>query len=105
MTAISIQGLDKATVLAALYNASPPVGMGFLNPGARQQMTAEQAAQRIESAGSDLYFDYLQGRVMKIDLAGDAVDTRLYDRDNGQGSGARVIEALRDKKAVGGSPR
>ncbi|MFA5049133.1 MAG: hypothetical protein WC516_08970 [Patescibacteria group bacterium] len=30
------------------------------------------------------YFDYLGGKVMKINLAGDSLDTRLYDRDNGE---------------------
>ncbi len=28
---ISINGLDKAAVLAALYNASRPQGMGFMH--------------------------------------------------------------------------
>lgn len=38
-----------------------------------------------------IYFDYLQGRVMKVDLAGDELDPRLYDRDNGEGAARRAI--------------
>ncbi|WP_137991219.1 hypothetical protein [Streptomyces vilmorinianum] len=92
---VNIDGLDKASVLAALYNASQPFGMGFLNPAASNGMTVEQAAEALERAGDDLYFDYLQGRVMKVDLNGDAIDPRLYDRDNGPGACAAVIAPLR----------
>jgi hypothetical protein len=48
-------------------------------------MTYEQA-EDILSKSHDKYFDYLKGRVMKIDLSGEMMDTWLYDRDNGQGS-------------------
>ncbi len=41
------------------------------------------------------YFDYLAGRVMKVEIDGDTLDTYLYDRDNGQGAGERIINALR----------
>ncbi len=46
---------------------------------------------------SHTYFDYLAGRVMKIDLSGDELDPRLYDRDLGQGAAERTIDALRRK--------
>lgn len=95
MTIVDIRSLDKAAVLAALYNASQPLGLGFLTPGSGQQMTVEESGRVLAEAGDNLYFDYLRGRVVKVDLSGDEVDTRLYDRDNGAGSGAQVIEALR----------
>ena len=50
-----------------------------------EQMTAEEGQK----------FDYLNGRVMKIDLSGDELDTRLYNRDNGVDSAENVIRALR----------
>lgn len=88
---ISIEGLDKAAVLAALYNASRPQGMGFMkydpNP-----MTVEQAREILSKQVS---FDYLMGRVMKISLDSDDLDTWGYDRDNGQGAAAKVIAELR----------
>lgn len=87
---ISIKGLDKAAVLAALYNASQPQGMGNAqydpNP-----MTIEEA-QRILARSTN--FDYLKGRVMKIDLASDEMYVGAYDRDNGQGTAQRVINSL-----------
>lgn len=89
---IDISGLDKGAVLAALYNASRVQGMGFLQAKSGE-MTPEEGAEIIARMG--LYFDYLHGKVLKIDLAGDTLDPRLYDRDLGQGAAARAIEGLR----------
>lgn len=88
---ISIEGLNKAEVLAALYNASRPVGMGAL-----RFMDADLSildATRIIERGQ-LDFDYLQGRVMKVDLSSDEFDERLYDRDNGYGAAFDAVSAL-----------
>ncbi len=89
---INIKGLSKAAVLAALYNASKIQGMGYLQakPG---QMTEAMAEQELE-ASPDKYFDYLHGKVMKIDLRGDTLRTGLYDRDNGEGAAERAIKHL-----------
>lgn len=96
---ISLEGLNKAAVLAALYNASRQQGMGFFQSRGATEMTEEQAQQELD-ANPRLYFDYLHGRVMKIDLRTDDLEERLYDRDNGQGAAARVIEQLRQQKAA-----
>lgn len=93
---MNIKGIDKAAVLAALYNASRQQGMGFMNQRGQQQMTIEDARKELER---ESYFDYLHGRVMKISLSGDDLDTRLYDRDNGQGAGERAISHLLQKAA------
>lgn len=88
---VNIQGLDKAEVLAALYNASKVQGLGFLQarPG---NMTVEHARELLEDS---TYFDYLYGRVMKIDLTSDKhFDERFYDRDNGPGAAQRVVDKL-----------
>lgn len=100
---IPIIGLDKAEVLAALYNYAQPQGMGFMhfNP---KLMTREEAQEEInwrqkeidDGYADQLYFDYLRGRVMKVDIAGDELDERLYDRDNGQGAAEKIITALRE---------
>ena len=90
MSTIALTGLDKAAVLAALYNASKPQGMGFLHYDPKP-MTREEAAVLLEQTA---YFDYLKGRVMKVDLSGDELDTWGYDRDNGQGAAERAIAEL-----------
>lgn len=75
-----ITGLDKAEVLAALYNGAAPQGRGFLHfvPG---DATPGQMSEVIAARGGNLDFDYLQGRVMKVHLSGDEFDPWLYDRD------------------------
>jgi len=89
---IDISGLDKAEVLAALYNAARPQGMGFA------QYTPEPMsfAEAQELLGQTRRFDYVRGRVMKIDFEeGDVLDVGLYDRDNGEGAAHMVINSLR----------
>ena len=89
---VQLKGLDKAAVLAALYNASRAQGMGFMHYDPTP-MTVEEARALLES---DDDFDYLRGRVMKINLDGDELDTWAYDRDNGEGCVAKVIASLRE---------
>lgn len=93
---IDIRGLDKAAVLAALYNNSRPQGMGFLhyNP---VPMTRDEAGTYID--GGQTYYDYLKGRVMKVDLSGDQLYPGLYDRDLGEGAAQRAIDTLREGMA------
>jgi hypothetical protein len=85
---MDIKGISKAKILAALYNASQPLGLGFLQ--AKPGDMTEQEAQVLLDAGQT-YFDYLHGRVMKIDLSGDELHTALYDRDNGRGAAEDAI--------------
>ena len=91
---VSIAGLNKAEVLAALYNRAQPQGMGFLHFDPRP-WTKEDAEAYISDTGNRLYFDYVKGRVVKCDLSGDDLDTWGFDRDNGTGAAQEVIENLR----------
>lgn len=89
---VNIQGLSKAEVLAALYNNSRVQGMGFLQ-AVNGEMTTKQAEELLNKT---TYFDYLYGKVMKVDLASDIeFDEWLYDRDNGTGKAERVVDGLR----------
>lgn len=83
--------MNKADVLAALYNASKPQGMGMRHYDPTP-MTPEIAQELL---GQNTNFDYLKGRVMKIDLSSDELDPWLYDRDNGQGSAEAAINSLK----------
>jgi len=87
---INISRSDKAEVLAALYNNSHAQGMGFLH-FTPEPMTADQARELLQKR---TYFDYLQGRVMKVDLSGDELNPRLYDRDNGDGAAAAALASI-----------
>ena len=94
---IDIKGMDKAELLAGLYNNSKPLGLGFLQADPNP-MTKEEAAEIIREEG--LGFDYLKGRVMKINLEGDTLNPWGYDRDNGAGSVATVVQNLKNGVAV-----
>ena len=85
---MDISKLDKAAVLAALYNHARPQGMGFLHFDPKP-MTVEQAKEIL--ATGQTYFDYVKGRVMKVDLSKNFLDTWLYDRDNGPGAAENAI--------------
>lgn len=90
--AIKLQKLDKASVLAALYNASKAQGMGHMQHSSKP-MTKEEA-QKLLDGNPNQYFDYLGGRVLKIDLSKDELDTWLYNRDNGQDAAEKAIKAI-----------
>ena len=87
---MDIKGLDKAAILACLYNASKPQGMGFLHY-TPEGMTVEEARELLKG---QTYFDYLKGRVMKIDLAKDDLETWLYNRDNGPEAAEHAIARM-----------
>lgn len=91
MTTINISGLDKAEVLAALFNASRQQGMGFMHTEGRGLLTVSDARELLKI---EKYFDYLRGRVMKITIEDD-LRVALYDRDNGPGAAERAIAPLR----------
>lgn len=101
---VNIENLPHAEILAALFNNSHPVGMGILAAihGPRE-LSVEMAQEIIdERGGKSIYFDYLFGRPLKVDLSnGRELDPRLYDRDNGgPGTAAHLIGELRKKKGL-----
>ena len=90
---IDISKKDKAEVLAALYNASKPVSRGWMQFNS-MPMSVEEARILLERTS---YFDYIKGRVIKVDLSGNELETWLYDRDNGDGAAARVLSQVVDR--------
>lgn len=96
MSSLPITEDQKPKLLTALYNAAKPLGMGFLHydPTPMTITEAEQIlAEANERQRGHVYFDYLKGRVMKLDFSGDTLNFRLYDRDNGEGRGEWVARA------------
>lgn len=93
---IDISNVRSCDVLAALYNFSKPLGYGHLQYE-EGDMTPEEA-QRLLDMKRSTYFDYLKGRVMKVDVAGPELDPRLYDRDNGPGAAQKALVSLVPKK-------
>lgn len=89
---IDVSDIPPAELLAALYNAARPRGLGHLlyDP---KPMKPEEAEQFLGEPTA--YIDYLHGRVLKVWINGRTLDPILYDRDNGLGAAQRVVDALR----------
>lgn len=96
---ISIKGLNKAEVLKALYDHSHVQGMGIYQVVPEGTVTAEHCQMLLDTTGYP-YFDYLYGRVIKVDLSGDEFDERLYDRDCGPGAAERAVRPIRNQNVI-----
>ncbi|WP_280426813.1 hypothetical protein [Nocardia carnea] len=94
MSEVDITGLDPAAVFAALYNNAKIQGKGIHDPRGSVPLTIDNAREHLKFPGR---FDYVHGRVLKIDLypTTTTLNLSLYDRDNGVGLGQRVVENLR----------
>lgn len=98
---VNTKGLNKAEVLSVLFNNSKVQGfnaqmveMGIMEKP--KNMTKEEAQSILDRMGKKKYFDYLNGKVMKIDLTSDdEFEEWMYDRDNGKGSAEKAINSLR----------
>lgn len=103
---VDISGIPKAKLLAALYNAARPIGFGVLEAhiASREGLSvmSEQHAQSLIDAYyldscTRLYFDYVYGRPLKVDISDATMETGLYDRDQGEGQAWRVVLQLRQE--------
>lgn len=103
---INIKGLDKAEVLYSLWHNSHVQGMSFLGLP-EKEFTMERAQELIKESGYDpegenhpncLYFDYVDGHVIKCNITGDEFDERLYERDCGEGAALKAIEYVEQHK-------
>lgn len=98
MSNIDITGIAKHKILQALFNASKQQGLGILDKfGAlpMDEMGAQEIVRGMALDGYPLRFDYLRGRIMKVDLSDDTLDPYLFDRDNGSGAAAAAIDSIR----------
>jgi hypothetical protein len=67
--------------------------LGFLDTSGARNISVSDATEIIATYRT-MYFDYLRGRVMKVDISGDDLDTALYNRDNGAGAAERALDHL-----------
>lgn len=97
MGMVNIRGLDKAEVLHALWRHSHAQGMSFLGltPEGFTLQKAQDLIKERQENNIKLYFDYVEGHVIKCDLSGDSFDEFLYDRDCGPGAAEAAISELR----------
>jgi hypothetical protein len=105
---IDITGINKAALLAALFNAAHPIGLGFIQDMKRDGvgMTLEEAEQILKESTREWRgeacadFDYVHGRPLKVRFLGNMLQGAwLYDRDQGHGKCARIVEEVRALKS------
>lgn len=100
MADLDITGLDKPELLARLYNAANHIDMeGDQEVSPSYRMNIHEAAELLARQTS---FDIVKERMIGVDLSGETIRTGLYDRDNGQGSCAAVVEEMTRFHARGG---
>ena len=92
--AMDITGLDKKEVLRALFAAAQPFGYGFTHYNSNDTLTAQEV-ERYAKDGFKFDIDYIKGRLMKINLSQNIVNTRAYNSDNGEMAAENAIAHLR----------
>lgn len=90
---INIAGLDKAEVLAALFNATKS-GDPVLDK-LEKPMTKEEAEEILQQTYA---CDWVRGRPIKVVLSGDEFESTAYDCNNGESLAEKVINELRAKQ-------
>lgn len=98
---IDISDKDRAEVLAALYNASTPIGMGFAqyNPTDWTKEIAELYFERCgqEDVNGAISFKWIMGRPVHCTFADNLVYVKAYNFDNEYGLAQRAIATCRNK--------
>ena len=89
-----IAGLDKIAVVRKLWESS------MIAPAAK--MFTPDLAAKTEISDQDIrealkhgYIDYLNCRLMKVDVTEDSFDTYAYNKDNGEFAAEKIIASLR----------
>lgn len=88
---IDITGLDKVELLRRLHE-NQIVASFFTMMGQSALPFDEKEAIKFIKNG---YIDYFCGRAIKTDLSTDSISPRMYDRDAGTGTFARIVADMR----------
>lgn len=90
MSRISIQGLDPAEVLAALFNAAIPIPSWASDTVA---LTRDEADAMLREQS---LFGYWRGRHLGLCFGEDELDVGAYDLEHGYGAGELVVQSVRE---------
>lgn len=91
---VDISGLDKFTVVEALWKNSKVASFFTIAGIPSPSFLDEKEARRVLESPNPC-FDYLSGRVIKTNFSTNLLDPWYYDRDNGQGSMAKIVRTLK----------
>jgi hypothetical protein len=85
---INISHLDKPKLLQALFYHAKPQGNGRAVYNPHHKLSTEEAKVILERNRGRV--DYLLGRSLKVDLSGNILDVKRFNRDNGVGMAQAV---------------
>ncbi len=89
---MNISNYSKAEVLATLFNAAKPLGLGRLHYRPDHIMSVQEAQAMLDSGQT--FFDYVEGRLMKVGLDKDELDTYEYNLDHGENAAENALKSL-----------
>ena len=84
---LSITGMDKVSILLALYENAESQGIASI---VETPPTYEEAKEAINTSRSGR-IDFFNGRAIRVQLRGRTLDPTMYDRANGEGACASAI--------------
>jgi hypothetical protein len=96
---IDIKGLNKIDLLVALYNAAQPAALHGGYP--HRPMDEVEADALIEEG---LFFGYVNGRALFVDLTPDELETGRFDSHNGRHAAANAIAPILARATRGRTP-
>ena len=93
---INIEGLNKGELLDALVLGTRYNGpFAFASEFNSYCSPVKENFNISEKVANARYIDRYQDKPIKCDLRGDFVDPRLYDRDAGPGTFAKIVQIMR----------
>lgn len=94
-TMVTIADLDKAAVLAALFNAARRPKVDIQGD---DLLTTEEASDALEHNHYGSYMMFLFNRTIMVDFSKDEIDVSPYNVENGVGAAETIIEKLRKEQ-------
>ena len=92
---IDIKGLNKGELLDALVQGTRYNGPQFVFASEFGSYLSPIVNESEEKANTS-YVDYYKNKPIKTDLRKDLIDPRLYDRDAGNGTFAKIVIKMRN---------
>lgn len=85
------EDLEKAKVLAALYNAAKPAGKDIASYDPTPMSYQEAKAISFDRNN----FDYIKGRILLVIFIGNKFNSKLYNKHNGKNAAEMIVSSLK----------
>ena len=86
---VNISMLDKKKVFKVLYESAVPMDLGFMTEF--EEPLSSEEIDEFFSNSQNGYFEYVQGRLLKVDLSVDILDTTNFNATHGENAAEKAI--------------